>query len=140
MKLWKLTRYSLQRADDLDLNESFKFLWEKLFPGVFWCKISEPTTPKYFALECECFWAKGNKNFPFQENLMSLTWVSEWNSLSCIWLCDPMDYTGHGILQARTLEWVTFPFSSGSSQPRDRTQVSHVAGGFFISWATREAP
>ena len=39
----------------------------------------------------------------------------------------------------RILEWVAFPFSRGSSQPRDRTQVSHIAGGFFISWATREA-
>ena len=34
-------------------------------------------------------------------------------------LCDPMDYTVHGILQARILEWVVFPFSRGSSQPRD---------------------
>ena len=34
-------------------------------------------------------------------------------------LCDPMDYTVHGILQARILEWVAFPFSSGSSQPRN---------------------
>ena len=39
-------------------------------------------------------------------------------------LCDPMDYTVHGILQARILEWVTFPFSRGSSQPRDQSQVS----------------
>ena len=39
----------------------------------------------------------------------------------------------HGILQARILEWVAFPFSKGSSQPRDRTQVSHIAGGFFTS-------
>ena len=38
-------------------------------------------------------------------------------------LRDPMDYTAHGILQARMLEWVAFPFSSGSSQPRDGTQV-----------------
>ena len=45
----------------------------------------------------------------------------------------------HGILQARTLEWVAFLFSRGSSQPRDRTQVSHIAGGFFTSWATRKA-
>ena len=45
----------------------------------------------------------------------------------------------HGILQARILEWVAFPFSSGSPQPRDRTQVSHTAGRFFPSWATREA-
>ena len=37
------------------------------------------------------------------------------------------------------LEWVAFPFSRGSSQPRDPTQVSHSAGGFFISWTTREA-
>ena len=39
---------------------------------------------------------------------------------SCPTLCDPMDYTVHGILQARILEWVAFPFSRGSSQPRDR--------------------
>ena len=50
-----------------------------------------------------------------------------------------MDHTVHGILQARILEWVAFPFSRGSSQPRDGTQVSRIAGGFFISWATREA-
>ena len=41
-------------------------------------------------------------------------------------------------LQARILEWVAVPFSRGSSQPRDRTQVSIIAGGFFTSWATRE--
>ena len=45
----------------------------------------------------------------------------------------------HGIFQARILEWVAFPFSRVSSQPRDRTQVSCIAGGFFTSWATREA-
>ena len=47
--------------------------------------------------------------------------------------------TVQGILQARILEWVAFPFSRGSSQPRDQTQVSHIAGGFFTSWATGEA-
>ena len=46
-----------------------------------------------------------------------------------------MDYTVHGILQARILEWVASPFSKGSSQPRDGTQVSHTAGRFFTSWA-----
>ena len=54
-------------------------------------------------------------------------------------LCDPMDYTVHGILQARILEWAAFPFSRGSPQPRDRTQVSHIAGRFFTSRTTREA-
>ena len=57
----------------------------------------------------------------------------------CLTLCDPMDYTVHGILQARIPEWVAFPFSRGSFQPRDRAQVSHIAGGFFTSWITREA-
>ena len=49
----------------------------------------------------------------------------------CPTLCDPMDYTVHGILQARILEWVAFAFSRGSSQPKDRTQVSHIAGEFI---------
>ena len=55
----------------------------------------------------------------------------------CLTLCDSMDYTDHGILQARILEWVAFPFSRRSSQPRDRPEVSHIAGGFFPSWATK---
>ena len=46
----------------------------------------------------------------------------------------------HEIFQARILEWVAFPFFRGYSQPRDWTQVSHIAGEFFTSWATREAP
>ena len=53
-------------------------------------------------------------------------------------LCNPMDYTVHGILQARVLEWVAFPFSRGSPQSRDQTQVSCIAAGFPTSWATRE--
>ena len=53
-------------------------------------------------------------------------------------LCDPMDYTVYGILQARILEWVAFPFSGGSSQPRDGTQVSCIVGTFFTIWATSE--
>ena len=54
-------------------------------------------------------------------------------------LCDPMDYTVHGILQARILVCIALPFSRESSQPRDQTQVSRIAGGFSTSWATREA-
>ena len=44
-----------------------------------------------------------------------------------------------GILQARILEWVAMPFSRGSSQHRDQTHVSSIAGGFFTIWATKEA-
>ena len=57
----------------------------------------------------------------------------------CPTLWDPMYYTVPGIFQARILEWVAFPFSRGSSQPRDQTQVSRIAGRFFTSCATREA-
>ena len=65
-------------------------------------------------------------------------------SLSCIWLCDPVDCSPpgssvHGILQARILEWVAVPFSRGSSWTRGWTQVSCIAGEFFTVWATWEA-
>ena len=57
----------------------------------------------------------------------------------CLTLCDPMEYTVPGILLARILWSVAFPFSRGSSQPRNRTQVSPIADRFFTSWATSEA-
>ena len=76
----------------------------------------------------------------------SLFYITRSNNLhkvkvaqSCLTLCDPMSYTVNGILQARILEWVAFPFSRGSSQPRVRTQVSSIAGRFFTSWTIREA-
>jgi len=54
----------------------------------------------------------------------------------CPTLCDPMDCSPpgssfHGILQARILEWVAIPFSRGSSQPKDLTQVSCISGRYF---------
>ena len=63
---------------------------------------------------------------------------------SCPTLCDPMDSSQpgsfvHGIFQARILEWVAVSFSRGSSQPRDRTRVSHIVGRRFTVWAAREA-
>ena len=58
---------------------------------------------------------------------------------SCSNLCNPVDYTVPEIFQARILEWVAVPFSKGSSQSRDQTQVSHIAGGLITSWITREA-
>ena len=58
---------------------------------------------------------------------------------SCPTLCDPMEGTFHGLLQARILEWVAAPFSRGSAQLRDQTQVSRIAGEFFTVRATKEA-
>ena len=69
-------------------------------------------------------------------------WVqSEWVKVaqSCLILCNPVNYRDHRILQARILEWVAFASFRGSSQPRDRAQVSRIAGGCFTSWATGEA-
>ena len=75
----------------------------------------------------------------------ALSWpINENKSRSLVSLCNSMGCSlpgssVHGIFQARILEWVTVPFSRGSSQPRDQTQVSHIAGRFFTMWATREA-
>ena len=63
---------------------------------------------------------------------------------SCPTLCDPVDcslpgFSVYGILQARILKWVAISFSRGSSQARNQTLVSCIAGRFFTNWATREA-
>ena len=81
-------------------------------------------------LALSCCPLQGRQSLQFEE--------SESHSL-CPISCDPRDYTVHGILQARILEWVAFPFSRRSSQLRVLTQVSSIAGGFFTSWVTREA-
>ena len=73
-------------------------------------------------------------SWPISESKSHLD-VSLWKSVDCTLPGSSV----HGILQARILEWVTVPFSRGSSQPRDWTQVSHIAGRFFTMWATREA-
>ena len=52
----------------------------------------------------------------------------------CPILCNPVNYTVHGILQARMLEWVAFPFS------RDGTQVFHTAGRFFYQLSHKGSP
>ena len=64
---------------------------------------------------------------------------------SCPTLCESMDYSlpsssVHGITLARILEWVAIPFSMGSSQPRDKTHVSHIAGTFFILYCLSHPP
>ena len=67
--------------------------------------------------------------------IIIILWGLKWSEVKvsqlCPTLCDRVDCTVHGILQARLLEWVVFPFSRGSSQLRNRTQISRIAGGFF---------
>ena len=87
--------------------------------------------------------------FNWQSPLLSDGWKESESekvlvTQSCPTLFDPMDYSlpgssVHEILQARILEWIAISFSRRASQPREWTQVSHIAGRFFIVWATREA-
>ena len=88
--------------------------------------------------ESEKGWSTGDRFWLIAVRISSSAYEGE----SCSVMSDSLQphglYIVHGI-QARILEWVAFPFSRGSSQPRDWTQVSHIAGRFFTSWATREA-
>ena len=59
--------------------------------------------------------------------LVTLSFMSNSNPMDC----SPPGSSVHGILQARILEWVAIPFSRESSQSRDQTQASHIAGRFF---------
>ena len=58
----------------------------------------------------------------------------------CLTLCDPVEYIVHGILQARILEWGAFPFSRGSSQPRNPTQVPHCRPILFYQLSHQASP
>ena len=73
---------------------------------------------------------------PLRTNAM--LYISCLVAKSSLTLCNPMDYSPlgssvHGISQARMLEWVAISFSRGSSQPRDWTHISRIAGGFFVT-------
>ena len=59
---------------------------------------------------------------------------------SCLTLCKPMECTVPGILQARILEWVAFPFSRGSSQSRDGTEVSPICRQILYQLSHKESP
>ena len=131
--------------------------WSMWLPRSLWQKTSVVTWIKdpwkvniqiQGTIECVSF--HGRRDFAdmigFSIIIEEIMWDNVWCawSLSRVWLCSPM-YWAHqtplslGILQERILEWVAMPSSSGFSQPRDRTQVSCIAGRFFTIWATREA-
>ena len=89
----------------------------------------------YTCQEHSCMWPL-HLMFPLSRLFFPLIFVWNFCLSSFMWkllsrVFNPMDHRVHGILQARILAWIAFPFSRGSSQPRDRTQVSHTAGRFF---------
>ena len=112
--------------------------------GVTFQALSEPRGP-FNAFGWEGFCCGEGMQFPTEKSEWSSgrlpvgwEWSETWKcwSLSHVWLCDPMDcsppgFSVHGILQARILDWVAISFSRGSSQPRDWTWVSCIAGRFF---------
>ena len=109
-------------------------------------RVTKSQTPwSYLACRCASWGSIKYINQVKGHNVKSLQWklgLGIW-SLSCLTLCDPMDYSlpgssVHGIFQARVLEWIAISFSRGSSRPRDRTRVSRIVDRCFTVWATRE--
>ena len=98
--------------------------------------------------KCDCRWEERSEAImvswaQLTSQLNATVWLRVLVTQSRLTLCDPVDCrpsgsSVHGISQARILEWAATPFSRGSSQPRDWTWVSCIAGRFFTIWATRE--
>ena len=117
--------------------------------SIFACRI--PWTEKPGGLQCmgsqSQTWLKWHSRHRYIGSYIHVFPMYERVELvaqSCLTLCNSMDCNPpgssvHGILQARTLEWVAMPSSRGSSLHRNRTWFSHIAGGFFTVWTTREA-
>ena len=117
---------------------------------MYTCKNPYTHTESHLSI-CKVYrWKEIDTQIPVHVCSSRTTWCPEgelkWSEvslLSRVRFCNPMDCSPsrssiHGILQARILEWVVISFSRRTSWPRDRTQVSHIAGRRFTLWATRE--
>ena len=108
------------------------------------CSKSEARLEIHTQRGVQTSWVRRNPVWRGHKSLYTVQsfWVFVWSENESVVaqsspaLCQPVNYsppgsTVHGILQARVLEWVAIPFSRGSSQPRNWTQVSSIAGRFF---------
>ena len=111
---------------------SFIKYWFKFF---FPFSLKKPTSGDTAADSRKCDWLRSGFTFFSLSVVVSHSVVS--NSATS-WTVAYHVPLSMGILQARILEWVAIPFSRESSWPRDRTQVSCIAGWFFTVWATME--
>ena len=134
----RLYHYSLE--EESRNTQSLPWARVKVVARVYLGQLLENQTDRFLAMwEQGLVWVvtrAGSRVIPGKD------WA-ELKSLSRVWLCDPMDCSPpgssvHGIFRAWVLEWVAISFSRGSSQPRDRTRVSHILGRCFTVWATRE--
>ena len=131
-----VTPWTVAHQAPLSMEFSRQEYWGELpfpSPGDLPNPVDEPRSP---ALQ-----ADSSQSEPSGKPLFDQKKVSHLVMSDCLWPMDssPPDSSVHGILQARILEWVAISFFRGSFQPRDRTQVSCIAGGLFTNWATREA-
>ena len=133
----------------------FQLSYFKSWKMMLW-KCCTPFASKFGKLSSGHRTGKGQFSFQSQRKVMpnnaqttaqlhSCHMLVKWSEVaqSCPTLYDPVDCSLpgsslHGILQARILEWVAISFSRGSSQLRDQTLVSHIAGRCFNLWATRD--
>ena len=91
------------------------------------------------SLGCCCPWGRKESGMTEQRNNNKHLWSLQYSTLNDPKNRSPPGTSVHGILQAGILEWVTNPFSRGSSWPRDGTQISRIASWFLTLWASREA-
>ena len=108
---------------------SFSTMWKSSLWTVFW------STRGFLLPET----GKPRKAWGSTQGAFIICWLPCWAHPALLtFSLGKAIYTAHGILQASILEWLAVPFSRESYQPRDGAQVSRIAGGFFISWVTRE--
>ena len=120
--------------DSIYFNRHSKFcnnsLWSTLNTLIiFWYAYSPPFPYCVRYTRKICFGAHG-----FVVKSVNMKVTQSWPTL-----CKPRDYRVHGILHARKLEWIAFPFSKGSSWPRNWPRVYHIADGLFTNWAIKDA-